>query len=293
MRYFKLLILCLFITPTFLFAKQIDLQNQAHWQTDFTALSVSNAGTNSYGDAISSNNNSQLLQAETKSTFGFRLGIHYFQQQNTWNIVYTNYAPTWKTNSTTNSDYSDNVYYTGKNRLQKIEIQHGYLYFVNQQLSVNLHAGFGYVDLKSSSNFNGTYVGSSTQFNHGESSFSGTGPNVGVNLYRQMGQHFSFSNSANIALFYGSFNASSNTINNTGTIANSSTDPKHDLLVPSLNVNFTLGYHEQIVPHEILHAELGIQFEQFFDAAKSHSAVSNDYENVAFYGPFLRVGYIF
>lgn len=289
----QLAILGLCLLPVALFANTLSMQNTPHWQSQFTAFSLMNAGTNTYGDQISSGNNNQVLEAQNNNSFSYQLSVSYFKQKSSWSLSYANYSPSWRTNSTSNTNYNGNIDYSGQDEIQEFTFQHGYAYFINQLLSVNLHAGFSYLTEKSNTNFNGHYVGTSSQFKHGESQFSGSGPNVGLTLIHQMGKHFSFSNTANIGLYYGSFNASSTTINNAGTVTAINTDPKHSLLVPSIDVNFTFGYHYQFKQQHIFHTELGVQFKQLFNAAKTHEATSSTYENVAFYGPFLRLGYLF
>lgn len=290
---FKSAILGLCLIPFTLFANDLSRQNVPHWQTDFTAFSLINTGTNAYGDRLTSGKNTQLLESQNKSTFSYQFAVSYFNQKNTWMLSYSSYTPTWKTNSTNNPNFNGALSYSGKDDIQELDFQHGYLYFINQLLSVNLHAGFSYLTEKSTANLHGDYNGTGAQYNHGESQFSGSGPSVGLTLIRQMGQHFSFSNAVNIGLYYGAFNATTTGIDNNGSVTATSTDPKHDLLVPSLNVNFTFGYHYQFSQQQIFHTELGVQFKQLFNASKTHNATSGNYESVAFYGPFLRVGYIF
>lgn len=289
----KSTVICACLMPFALFANNLSSLNAPHWQTDFSGYLLTNAGTNAYGARINNGENTQLLAAQHKQTFSYQFTTRYIQQKNTWSLSYAHYSPAWKTNSTSNPNFNGSFYYSGKDSIQEVDFQHGYLYFINQQLSINLHAGFSYISEKSTAVFNGRYSGAGSQFNQGESQFSGTGPNVGLTLIRQMGQHFSFSNTANIGLFYGSFNATTNSVNNTGTVTAINTDPKHNLLVPSVNVNFAFGYHYQFSQQKIFHTELGVQFKQLFNATKTHNATSGNYDSVAFYGPFLRVGYLF
>jgi hypothetical protein len=302
MRSIKIPLILLALFTFNSFATTNEFTNPYHFGVNFTGYFTSTAGNNDYGLAAgnndyglaTSNNTTTLLSPQKKAKFTYSLVITYLKNHDTWDLSYQQFEPAWQTNSVDNADgFNGQLYYSGKDDLTQFKLEHGSLFAVTPTLLLNFHTGLSYVDEKSNRDLTGNYTGSNSTFHHSQTHFSGIGPVIGITFIRQLNHDFDFSNTANVGLLYGDYQADSNNINSSGTIATIQTAPKHSIIVPQFDINFAMGFHHKLSDKALFQTRLGIQFQQLFNVTNTQDASLPNNQNVAFYGPFLQIGFLF
>ncbi len=265
----------------------------ANAQKPLLILSITTPWLSAAGDSDYGENHSDgpiitnpVVQSHSKANL--KVSILYMNDNRTTHIGYSNYVTNWDTQSLTTNDFNAPYSYKGSNSLATFSFTHGYNIQFTKTMLVNIHAGFNYKVLRSTTELNGTPITGKKPgyLQHGISDFSGFGPSIGFTLQRKIFNHFTFSNQADLSLAYGAIKTSSIQADNLSV----RTSPSHNILVPGLDMTIALGYANTFNKHYI-GIDAGMLFKQLFNVSNTHDGASNQYQDLAFYGPFLRLRY--
>jgi hypothetical protein len=283
------------ITLTILLCSTSVLAAQQHKPLFFFTITgpwLSAAGNSDYGENHSSAENITNPAVKSHNQANLKFSFIYMNNDATSQVSYSNYVTHWNTNSLANSDFNNNSPYSyqGTNALTTFSFTHGYNIQFTKTLLVNIHAGFSYKVLHDSTELNGTPVPDKKDdyLQQGTSDFSGFGPTIGFTLQRKLIGDFSFSNQADLSLAYGGIKTYSIQADN----VKQANSPEHNILVPGIDMSIALDY-VKLFSKQYIGVDTGMIFKQLFNVANSHNGASNQYQDVAFYGPFLRLRYGF
>lgn len=258
------------------------------WSASLIGSNLSSAGTNDYAQQLNPvNAENPIANYVASPQLGF--SIIYSQPTRSIELSAFKYITRWQTNTIDDPAFIGPYYYDGYQSLDEISMMTNSIIMVSDQTRFIVHTGAVYDLLRTVTQLTGSPASQPSNYlGYGSTEFKGIGPKLGMSLVRDMSSGFSFTNRIDLGLSYGKLSSSS-------LQADHVTDyytPAHTVLVPNIDVLISLNYDHVIQQHR-WSANLGLQYQTFLNVSNDHNNPNNDYQNVSFYGPFLKVAYRF